>query len=90
VTTGYEQSYYRSVERIEQHLHSIESSLRAMAGAADRATAALERLARAMEDPPIEDPPDTSWIETETVRPDYGRDPKWAHEADNDQFSKEE
>jgi pyrrolidone-carboxylate peptidase len=76
MVTGYEQAFYRSVERIEQHLHSIESSLRAMAGAADRSTAALERLAVAMEDPPMEDPPDTSWVETEEIRRDYGRDPK--------------
>ena len=69
--SGYDVANSQALTRMEQHMRSMELSLKAMADAADRATAALELIARALEDPPMEDPPDTSWIETEPVRADY-------------------
>ena len=65
MVTGYEQGFYRHVEQISFALQGIHHELRRVADMmeADRREEA------------VEGPPDLSWMETEDIKADYGRDP---------------
>lgn len=62
MTTGYEVKMYADISRI--------------ADALERCGTGLLRIAKALEEPPTEDPPDTSWMKDEEARLDFGRNPR--------------
>jgi hypothetical protein len=52
------------------HEDRMVKAFEMMAVAAMGASTALQKMAQTM-DPPMEAPPDTSWVETEDVKRDY-------------------
>lgn len=66
MASGYDVAGLRALERIAASLGIIQTDLRRIA----------DYLEAQYQEPPMENPPDTSWMETEDIKNDYGRDPR--------------